>query len=131
MALITPSIEFGFNFPHYRYFQFFTSHGLIVINFTFILFVMNFQENIRYKHLLNNFFVLAGIALVLLPINLLVDGNYMYLLGKPGNGTAFDLFGEWPWYLVNIFFFGIPIFFHLFYIPFFVRDYRRKYRALA
>lgn len=131
MALITPGIEERLGFPHYRFFQFFVSHGLIVINFAFILFVFDFQKNIRYRHLLNSFVVLLMIAAVLLGINLLVDGNYMYLLAKPGEGTAFDLFGVWPWYIVNIFFFGIPIFFHLFYLPFFIRDYRRRKRALA
>lgn len=131
MALITPGIEYRLGFPHYRYFQFFTSHGLIVINFTYILFVFNFQKNIRYRHLLQNFIMLLIIAVILLGINLLVDGNYMYLLAKPGEGTAFDLFGEWPWYIVNIFFFGIPVFFHTFYLPFFIRDYRRRKRALV
>lgn len=131
MALLTPSIEYNLGFPHYRYFQFFTSHGLIVINFTFALFVLNFQKDIRYRHLLNNFFTMALLAIILLPINLLTGGNYMYLMGKPGVGTAFDLFGEHPWYLLNILLFGVPVLFHLFYLPFFVRDHRRRQRALA
>lgn len=131
MALITPGIEYRLGFPHYRFFQFFVSHGLIVINFTYILFVFNFQRHIRYRHLYQNLIVLLLLAVILLGINLLVDGNYMYLLAKPGEGTAFDLFGEWPWYIVNIFFFGIPVFFHIFYLPFFIRDYRRKKQALA
>lgn len=131
MALITPGIEYRLGFPHYRFFQFFVSHGLIVINFTVILFVFDFQRNIRYRHLLNNFINLLVIAVVLLGVNLLVDGNYMYLLAKPGEGTAFDLFGEWPWYLINIFLFGIPVFFHMFYLPFFIRDYLRRKKALA
>ena len=41
MALLTPAIDYNLGFPHYRYFQFFTSHGLIAINFTFILFIFN------------------------------------------------------------------------------------------
>lgn len=131
MALITPGIEDRLGFPHYRYFQFFLSHGLIVINFTVLLFVYNWQKNIRYRLLLNNFASLLVIALVLLIINIITGGNYMYLMGKPGEGTAFDLFGEWPWYLINIFFFGIPVFFHVFYLPFFIRDYRRQKRALV
>jgi len=131
MALLTPGIEYGLGFPHFRFFQFFISHGLIVINFTVILFVFDFQRNVRYRHLLNNLVVLLGLAIVLLGVNLLIDGNYMYLLAKPGEGTAFDLFGDWPWYIVNIFLFGIPIFFHIFYLPFFIRDYRRRKQALA
>jgi len=131
MALLTPSIEYNLGFPHYRYFQFFVSHGLIAINFTFILFVFNFQEHIRYKHLLNNFVALIVIAAIMLGVNLLTNGNYLYLMGKPGEGTALDIFGQWPWYVFNILIFGIPIFFHIFYVPFFIRDYRRKKRVLA
>ena len=131
MAIITPGIEDQLGFPHYRFFQFFTSHGLIVINFTYILFIMNFQKAIQYRHLLNNFIVLASIAVVLLGVNLITDGNYMYLMAKPGPNTAFDLFGEHPWYLLNIFLFGIPIFFHIFYLPFLIRNYALKQRTLS
>lgn len=130
MALITPGIEYNLGFPHYRYFQFFTSHGLIVINYTVLLFVYGFHRELRYRHLLQNIVTLIVLATIMLGINLLVDGNYMYLMAKP-EGTAFDLFGEWPWYLLNIFLFGIPVMFHVFYVPFFVRDIRQRRRALA
>jgi len=83
---------------------------------------MGYSKCFRYKHLLNNFFVLLGIAFFAFFLNLLVDGNYLYLMGKPGEDTAFDLFGEHPWYIINIFLFGIPIFFHLFYLPFFIKN---------
>lgn len=126
LALITPGIENNLGFPHFRFFQFFISHGLIVINFAFILFVMEFQQDVKYRHLLNNFVSLLAIAAFALIIDVLVDGNYLYLMRKPDGDTAFDLFGEHPWYIINIFFFGIPIFFHTFYIPFFIRDLRRK-----
>ncbi len=132
MAILTPAIEENLGFPHYRYFQFFFSHGMILINFTVLLFVYNFQKNMRYRLLLNNFIALVGIAAVMFLVNLVTGGNYLYLMGKPGEGTAFDLFGEWPWYVLNLLIFGIPIFFHLFYIPFFIRDFRRyrKQKAL-
>jgi len=128
LALLTPSIEGGFGFPHYRYFQFFTSHGLIMINFTFILFVMDYQKEMKYKYLLYNFVALAAFAAIDLVVNLLVDGNYMYLMEKPGPNTAFDLFGDHPWYLINIFIFGIPVFFHLYYLPFFIKYLVLKHR---
>ncbi|MGD9909797.1 MAG: TIGR02206 family membrane protein [Candidatus Izemoplasmatales bacterium] len=121
LALLTPSIEGGYGFPHYRFFQFFISHGLIMINFTFILFVMDYQKDMKYKYLLYNFFSLAAFALFDLAVNFAVGGNYMYLMAKPGPNTAFDLFGEHPWYLINIFLFGIPVFFHIYYLPFFVK----------
>lgn len=126
LALITPGIENRLGFPHFRYLQFFASHGMIVINFVFMLFVYDYQKNFTYKHVYKNLVVLLGLAAIMTVINLAVDGNYMYTLAKPDEGTAFDLFGEWPWYLVNIFFIGIPITFHLFYAPFFIRDVRLK-----
>jgi hypothetical integral membrane protein (TIGR02206 family) len=126
MAVLTPAVENDLGFPHYRYFQFFFGHGMIMINFTFMLFVMDFYKEIKYKHLLNNFFTVIIFAVFNLVVNLLTGGNYMYLMGKPGEGTAFDLFGEHPWYVINILIFGIPIFFHLFYVPFFVRNILNK-----
>jgi len=126
MAILTPALEDGLGFPHYRYFQYFTSHGLILLNFTFILFVMDYVNDFKYKHILNNFIVLLVIAIFALLIDLITGGNYLYLMEKPGEDTAFDLFGEHPWYIINIFIFGIPIFFHLFYLPFFLRKMRIK-----
>ncbi len=133
LALLTPSIEYGLGFPHYRFFQFFFSHGMIMINFTFILFVMDYQKDMKYKYLLTNFLSLLLFALFNLIINILFNGNYMYLMAKPGPNTAFDLFGEHPWYLINIFIFGIPIFFHLFYLPFFIKYLiqRRQLKAVT
>lgn len=126
LALITPSIDGGYGFPHFRFIQFFLAHGMIVINFTFILFVYDYQRNFKYKFLLTNALALLIIAAIMFPLNLLLDGNYLFLLRKPGEGTAFDLFGEWPFYLLNIFIFGIPIFFHIFYIPFFIKAWVLK-----
>ncbi|MEC9485434.1 MAG: TIGR02206 family membrane protein [Candidatus Izemoplasma sp.] len=124
LALITPGIENNYGFPHFRYYQFFVSHGLIVINLSVILFVFNFQKDIRYKHLLDNFVSLMLIAIILYIINIITGGNYMYLMEKPAPGTLFDAFGPYPIYIVQILCFGIPFFFHLFYIPFFIRDFR-------
>ena len=131
MAILTPGIENALGFPHFRYFQFFTSHGMILVNFAFILFVMNFQKDFKYKLLLNNFVVVSGLAIVMLLINLAVDGNYMYLMGVPYEGTAFDLFGPHPWYLLNILLIGIPVLFHLFYLPFLIRNFRRKRKLIT
>lgn len=126
LALITPGITSGYGFPHYRYFQFFVSHGLIVINLTVLLFVFEYQKNIVYKHLLYNFITLLGLVIVVLIVNVLTGGNYMYIMEKPAPGTLFDQLAPHPYYILQIFFFGIPIFFHLFYLPFFIRNKRFK-----
>jgi hypothetical integral membrane protein (TIGR02206 family) len=126
MAIATPAIENDFGFPHYRFIQFFVGHGMILINFTFMLFVMDYHANIQYKHVLYNIVTLLGLAAFNYIVNILTGGNYMYLMGKPGENTAFDLFGEHPWYILNIIVFGIPIFFHIFYTPFLIRNVRKN-----
>lgn len=122
LALITPGINSGYGFPHFRYFQFFIAHGLIVINITVLLFVFDYQKDIEYKHLLHNFVSLIGIALFVYVVNVITDGNYMYLMHKPAPGTLFDAFGKYPIYIFQILLLGIPFFFHLFYFPFFIRN---------
>lgn len=122
LALMTPGINSGYGFPHFRYFQFFIAHGLIVINITVLLFVFDYQKNIEYKHLLSNFVSLIGIALLVYVVNLVTNGNYMYLMHKPAPGTLFDAFGPYPIYIFQILLLGIPFFFHLFYFPFFIRN---------
>jgi len=126
LAILTPAVEKELGFPHYRFLQFFLGHGMIMVNFTFMLFVMEFHKEVKYIHLLHNFGTVIVLAAFNLIVNVITGGNYMYLMGKPGEGTAFDLFGEHPWYLLNIFIFGIPLFFHLFYLPFFIRNKRNK-----
>lgn len=122
LALMTPGINSGYGFPHFRYFQFFIAHGLIVINITVLLFVFDYQKDIEYKHLLTNFVSLIGIALLVYGVNLVTNGNYMYLMHKPAPGTLFDAFGPYPIYIFQILLLGIPFFFHLFYFPFFIRN---------
>jgi hypothetical integral membrane protein (TIGR02206 family) len=124
LALLTPAINKNYGFPHFRFIQFFVSHGLITINITFILFVMDYQKEMRYVHVYKNALSLLVIVIFGFVVNLITGGNYLYIMEKPGANTAFDLFGEHPWYLVNIALFGVPVIFHLFYLPFWVRNIR-------
>ena len=130
MAVLTPAVENNLGFPHYRYWQFFLGHGMILVNFAFMLFVMEYYKDVKYTHLAYNLVTVLALALFTYIVNVITGGNYMYTMGKPGEGTAFDLFGDHPWYIINIIFIGIPIFFHLFYIPFFIRNVRNNKRLL-
>lgn len=126
LALVTPGIQGNWGFPHFRYFQFFAVHGMLVVNFAYLLFVYEYHKDFTYRYVWINALTLLMLAVILFPVNLLLDGNYLFLMAKPGPNTAFDLFGVWPWYLINIAWAGVPIFFHLFYLPFFLRNLRVK-----
>jgi hypothetical integral membrane protein (TIGR02206 family) len=119
LAMATPSIENGYGFPHFRYFQFFVSHGLIAINFIYILVVMRFYRFLDYKDVWRNYRTLIILSVIALTTNILVGGNanYMYLMGVPGKGTAFDLLGPHPWYLFNIALLIAPLLLHVLYLP--------------
>lgn len=125
LAIATPDVEYGF--PHFRFIQFFISHGFLIVNFVFILLVMDYQKDMRYRYLLNNLVALFIFAILSFCVNVIVDGNYMFLMRKPDQETALDLFGEHPWYLLNILWLAVPLLFHLFYMPFFIKSfYLRK-----
>ena len=92
-----------------------------------MLFVWQWHKDVRYKTIYVNLVTFLGIAVVLLGVNLITGGNYMYIMGPPHGETAITLvFGPYPTYIINIFLFGIPVIFHLFYIPFFIRDLGAK-----
>lgn len=133
LALLTPAVDRNLGFPHFRFFQFFVSHGLIVINLTFLLFVSGYHRAIRYQHVFKNVFFLIRILPIVFVVNILTGGNYMFLMEKPGSNTLFDYLGPHPWYLVVILTLAIPSSFHVFYLPFYFRHRRllRRYYARA
>jgi len=98
MAIMTPELFLGF--PHFRYFQFFITHILIVLICLYFLFVHKYRptgKGFIYSVLFLNF--CAGIAFI---VNKVVGGNYMFLANKPTNGSLLDYFGPYPYYILSL-----------------------------
>jgi uncharacterized membrane protein YwaF len=38
--------------------------------------------------------------LALVPVNLILDANYFYMMDKPINPSILDYFGDWPFYIL-------------------------------
>jgi hypothetical integral membrane protein (TIGR02206 family) len=118
-ALLTPNIG-DYGFPHYRFFQFFVSHGLLI----FASLYMTFVTGMRPTHgsiwkvwgLTNAYMVLiAG-------FNWLTGGNYLFICHKPETGSIMDVMGPWPWYILVLEIVAI-ISFYIYYLPFALKDF--------
>jgi hypothetical integral membrane protein (TIGR02206 family) len=113
IAMVTPELFFGF--PHFRYFQFFIVHLVIILSCLYMLWIEEYP--ITFKSLVNAFLALNIISLVVYLINKMVGANYMFLTQKPHSTTMIDLLGPYPWYLLSLE--GIALLlFSLLYLPF-------------
>lgn len=98
MAIITPELFLGY--PHFRFFQFFITHILII--WTCIYYVIVHQYIPTTKGLVSSFFFLNGCAAIAYFFNKITRGNYMFLSYKPINGSLLDYFGPYPYYILSL-----------------------------
>jgi hypothetical integral membrane protein (TIGR02206 family) len=112
-ALLTPNIIEAF--PHFRFFQFFLSHGLIVFTVIYATVIFKFQPTFRSvgKAFLVTVFLMVPIGI----INAVLDSNYFFIAHKPETPSLLDIMGPWPWYLIPLIGLGAVIFL-LVYLPF-------------
>ena len=117
-AVLTPDLGI-YDFPHFRYFQVFLSHGAIVTSAIALTVLEGFRPTwgslVRVIVWGN---VYQGAVYL---INRAIGSNYMYLIHKPETASALDMMGPWPWYLLSIQALGVVLFL-LLYLPFALRD---------
>lgn len=117
-AILTPDLGI-YDFPHFRYFQVFLSHGSIVTAAVYMTVVEGFRPTWgSFKRTLiwsNVYMLFVGI------INVLIGSNYLYIAHKPETPSLIDMLGPWPWYLLSLEALGLVLFLFL-YLPFFIRD---------
>lgn len=97
-AIMTPDLELGF--PHFRFFHFFYTHGGIIL--TAFYFTWKTDHRPTFKELIQTILVLNVIAVIVYIINLIVQGNYMFLRMKPENGSLLDYLGDYPYYILSM-----------------------------
>lgn len=95
-AVLTPSL--GQTFPSVRFFGFWTLHFLVVWAAAYLTWGLGFRPTWS----LYRFTALALVvwAVVVFPLNKVLDTNYGYLDHKPSSASLLDLLGPYPWYLV-------------------------------
>jgi len=119
-AILTPDLGI-YGYPHYRFFQTFISHGLIVTAAIYMTTVEGFRPtwgSMKRVIIGGNIYML-----IVTGINWLVGGNYMFTMHKPETASLFDIMPAWPWYLLVVQLIGLVMFLIL-YLPFIIKDWR-------
>lgn len=97
-ALLTPDLAHGF--PDFRFLIFCFSHSLAVLGALYAVFGFGFAPSLRSLGVIVVF--LGLYTLLMIPINWLLDANYLFLREKPRGASPLDLLGPWPYYVVGL-----------------------------
>ena len=125
-ATITPNLQAAF--PSYHFFQYFLTHGLIIVAAVYLTVAMRMRPArgavLRTVILTNAYMaVVAGVNLLLRGGGL--DANYMFLCRRP-EGSSPMFFLPWPWYIV--FLEGVAVLLVLaLYLPWVLHDRRARH----
>lgn len=117
-ALLTPHL-YNYNFPHFRFFEFFIAHGGIVTAVSYIVFVEKYRP--RWKSIFKTFGFVNIYILFIILLNIVLKTNYLNIIRKPELPSIMDYLGPWPFYLFAIEL-VIVLSFILIYLPFFMSD---------
>ncbi|MCS7010675.1 MAG: TIGR02206 family membrane protein [Anaerolineales bacterium] len=123
-AVLTPDLGI-YGFPHFRFFQTFISHGLIITTAIYMTVVEGFRPT--WKSLGR---VLVGIHIYMVPVfflNRAIGSNYLMINGKPATPSLLDFFPDWPVYILYMEGIGLLTSL-LLYLPFLLQDYRSRRR---
>jgi hypothetical integral membrane protein (TIGR02206 family) len=96
-AMLTPALVM--DFPHPRYVGFWVMHLLVVWAAIYLTAGLGIRPTWRLYGL--TVALTAVWVAVVMTFNTAFDTNYGYLNAKPGTGSALDLLGPWPWYVVT------------------------------
>jgi len=95
-ALITPSL--GEDFPELRFFAYWAVHILIVWAAVFLAWGLRLPPSWRDYRI--TMAITLAWAVVAYVFNEIAGTNYGYLQHKPSKGSALDLLGPWPVYVI-------------------------------
>ena len=121
-AVLTPDLG-QYAFPHYRYFQVFISHGLIIISALYMTIVEGFRptwQSVKRVAIYGNLYLLFVFIL-----NKIIGSNYLFIAHKPETASILDVLPPWPYYILIIELLA-AFFILLFYAPFAIKDRKKK-----
>lgn len=121
-ALITPDITYS-GFPHFRFFQVFFSHGMIIA--AVFYFIFSERKKLRKGALLRVLIITNAYAMIVFVINQIAGTNYLFVNRKPDTASLIDALGPWPVYLIWLEVIMVIVF-SLLYLPVFIRQSAEK-----
>jgi len=122
-VLATPDLGI-YGFPHFRFFQTFISHGLIVTSAIYMTVVEGFRPT--WKSLLRVAVWMNIYVIIVYLFNDAIGSNYLMVNGKPSTPSLLDLLPDWPIYILYMEGIGV-ITFLLLYLPFAIKDWRNRF----
>ncbi|HLO32443.1 MAG TPA: TIGR02206 family membrane protein [Anaerolineales bacterium] len=122
-ALATPGIR-PYNFPHFMYFQYFLSHGLIITSAIYMTVVEGFRPT--WKSMLRVALWMNVYAAIIYFVNSYLGSNYLMINYKPATPSLLDLLPEWPIYILYMELIGVASMLIL-YLPFGAKDLWDRY----
>jgi hypothetical integral membrane protein (TIGR02206 family) len=124
-ALLTPDLGI-YGYPHFRFFQTFISHGLIITAALYMTLVWGFRPTWKsFLHVGVTLLVYMGIVF---GINGWIGSNYLFISRKPPTASLLDLLPDWPVYILYMIGIGLVVFL-LLYLPFAIKDWRAARRS--
>ncbi len=97
-AIFTPLLNY--DFPHFRFFHFFYTHMMTIWVSFYFTWVRGYRPTIW--SVVKLFVFLNVIMPIIMVINKLVDGNYMFLNHKPSSSSLLDVLGPYPVYIFSM-----------------------------
>ncbi len=94
-SIFFPSLNY--DFPHFRFFHFFYTHLMVVWVAFYFTWVKGFRPT--FWSVIKVFTFLNILLPIILYINKLTNGNYLYLSQKPDHFSLLDVLGPYPWYI--------------------------------
>jgi len=122
-ALATPGIG-RYGFPHFAFFQYFLSHGLIITSAIFMTIVEGFRPT--WRSMVRVAVWMNIYVLIVYFINNAIGSNYLMINHKPDTPSLLDLLPPWPLYIVYMEIIGV-ITMLILYLPFVIKDWRARY----
>ena len=122
-ALATPDLGI-YGFPHFRFFQTFLSHGLIITSAIYMTAVEGLRPT--WKSLWRVAIWTNIYVVIIYFVNIYLGSNYLMLNYKPRTPSLLDLLPDWPIYILYMEAIGILTFLIL-YLPFMLKDLYTRY----